>query len=285
MAKTTKPRESQATEKKKEEKEDAEGEEEISYEEVITPIEEPLAEEAEEISRKELEEAVQRRRLELEKEKGVEWIPRTRLGKMVHSGLIKTMNDVIKTGLPLREPEIVDILLPNMGDEVLDVNLVQRMTDSGRRTRFAITTVVGNMDGYVGIGHAKGKEVGPTIRKAIDRGKLNLIEVRRGCGSWECGCGTPHSLPFVVRGKCGSVEVIFKPAPRGVGLAVGSIAKHVLRLAGVKDVWATTRGQTSTKTNYALAAYDALRKTAEMKISERQDSKLRIISGAISIAG
>ena len=93
--------------------------------------------------------------------------------------------------------------------------MVQRMTDSGRRVRFGVTCAVGNADGFIGVGRAKGKEVGPTIRKAIDNAKLNMIEIKRGCGSWECGCGKPHTLPFEVIGRCGSVTVGLKPAPRG----------------------------------------------------------------------
>lgn len=209
------------------------------------------------------------------------WVPKTRLGKMVEKGEIKSMAEALRTRLPLREPEIVDILLPDLDDEVLDVNMVQRMTDSGRRVRFAITTVVGNSNGYVGLGKAKGKEVGPTIRKAIDNAKLNIIEVRRGCGSWECGCGTPHSLPFEVSGKKGSVRVIFKPAPRGISLAVGDIAKPVLRLAGIEDAWAFTKGHTKTTANYAAAAFEALKKTAEMRVLKPQEERMRIVTGAI----
>ena len=163
------------------------------------------------------------------------WTPKTRLGKMVEKGEITTMAEALKTRLPLREPEIVDILLPDLEDNVLDINMVQRMTDSGRRVRFAVTTVVGNGNGYVGLGRAKGKEVGPTIRKAIDNSKVNMIEVRRGCGSWECGCGQAHSLPFEVSGKMGSVRVTFKPAPKGISLAVGNVAKPLLKLAGIKE--------------------------------------------------
>jgi small subunit ribosomal protein S5 len=209
------------------------------------------------------------------------WVPKTRLGKMVEKQEITNMADALGTRLPLREPEIVDILLPDLEDEVLDVNMVQRMTDSGRRVRFAVTTVVGNANGYVGLGKAKGKEVGPTIRKAIDNAKLNIIEVRRGCGSWECGCGKPHSLPFDVSGKEGSVRVTFKPAPRGIALAVGDVAKPVLRLAGIKDAWAFTKGHTKTTANYAAAAFEALKKTAEMRVLKSQEEGMRITTGMI----
>jgi small subunit ribosomal protein S5 len=199
---------------------------------------------------------------------------------MVEKGDIKTMTEALGTRLPLREPEIVDILLPNLEDEVLDVNMVQRMTDSGRRVRFAVTTVVGNSNGYVGLGRAKGKEVGPTIRKAIDNAKLNIIEVKRGCGSWECGCGTPHTFPFTVSGKKGSVEVTFKPAPRGIALAVGDVTKPILKLAGISDAWAFTKGHTKTTTNYAYAAFEALKKTAEMRVTQHQEEDMHILTGS-----
>jgi small subunit ribosomal protein S5 len=210
------------------------------------------------------------------------WTPKTRLGKLIEKGEVTTMAEALRTRLPLREPEVVDILLPNLEDEVLDINMVQRMTDSGRRVRFAITTVVGNGDGYVGLGRARGKEVGPTIRKAIDNAKVNMIEVRRGCGSWECGCGQAHSFPFEVSGKMGSVCVTFKPAPKGISLAVGNVAKPLLKLAGVKDAWAFTSGHTKTTTNYAAAAFEALKKTSEVRVMKLQEEYMHIITGQTS---
>ncbi len=217
----------------------------------------------------------------------MDWIPKTRLGRMVLSGEITTMSDALATKLPIREPEVVDILLPELTDEVIDLNMVQRMTDSGRRVKFGVTVAVGNGDGFVGLGRAKGKEVGPTIRKAIDNAKLNMIEIKRGCGSWACGCGTAHSLPFEVRGKSGSVEVTLKPAPRGVGLAVGDVAKSIIGLAGIKDAWGFAGGHTKTTVNYALATFDALKKTAQVRVTEEQEKRLRIVSGPtrVHIAG
>lgn len=212
-----------------------------------------------------------------------DWNPKTRLGRLVASGEITTMSDALKSRLPLREPEIVDILLPDLADEVLDVNMVQRMTDSGRRVRFAITVVVGNQDGFVGLGRFKGKEVGPAIRAAIDVAKLNIIEVKRGCGSWECGCLTPHSLPFTVEGHAGSVVVNIKPAPRGTGLAVGKIAKSVIKMAGIEDAWGSTKGHTKTTINYSIAAFDALRKTSQVRVTSEQKERLNIVSGPTKI--
>ncbi|TLZ97274.1 MAG: 30S ribosomal protein S5 [Methanobacteriota archaeon] len=208
------------------------------------------------------------------------WAPKTKLGRLVLAGEITTLGDAIQTGLPIREPEIVDILLPETEDEVLDVNMVQRMTDSGRRVNFVITCIVGNKDGFAGLGRARGREVGPSIRRAIDNAKLNMIEIKRGCGSWECGCGRAHSLPFRVIGSSGSVQVTLKPAPQGVGLAVGDVAKSVLKLAGITDAWGFTKGHTKTTVNYALATFEALRKTAELKVRREQTDRLKIKAGA-----
>ena len=213
----------------------------------------------------------------------VNWEPKTRLGKLIKSGQINNMSDALKSGLPLREPEIVDILLTELKDEVIDVNMVQRMTDSGRRIKFVISVAVGNNDGFIGFGQAKGKEVGSSIRRAIDNAKLNMIEIRRGCGSWQCGCGKPHTVPYTIIGKSGSVEITLKPAPRGIGLATANVAKKILTLAGVKDCWAFASGKTKTTVNFAKAVFNALENDAEMRVMPSQIKKVGIVTGSIGI--
>lgn len=188
-----------------------------------------------------------------------EWIPLTGLGKQVASGEISGLDEVLEGGRPIKEPQIVDYFIPDLEDEVLDINMVQRMTDSGRRVKFRCVVVVGNRNGYIGFGQGKDAQVGNAIKKAIDNAKLNIIRVKRGCGSWECACGEAHSLPFRVTGKAGSVKVTLMPAPQGIGLVTGDIGKKVLELAGVRDVWSSTSGQTRTTINYAKATFEALR--------------------------
>jgi small subunit ribosomal protein S5 len=195
----------------------------------------------------------------------IEWIPRTKLGKLVAEENIATIDDAIASGLPLKEPEIIDVLLPNLEDEVLEISMVQRMTDSGRRTKFRVTAVVGNRDGYVGVGVGKASQVAPAIQKAINSAKLNIFKVQRGCGSWECGCGGMHSIPYKVVGSAGSVRVTLIPGPKGLGLVAGDVAKKVLELAGVKDVWTFTTGNTRATINFARAVHEALKQTMYVK--------------------
>jgi len=190
-----------------------------------------------------------------------EWEPKTRVGRLVKEGRITTIDEIFQQGLKIAEPEIIDILLPELYDEVVDIKLVQRQTDAGRKRKFRATVVIGNKDGYVGVGEAKLKEIGPAIKKAMINAKLNIRPVRRGCGSWECSCGEPHTVPFKVSGKVGSTKVVLYPAPRGLGLVIGNTAKTVLELAGIKDVWSKTFGETRTTSNFAKATFEALKNT------------------------
>jgi small subunit ribosomal protein S5 len=207
------------------------------------------------------------------------WVPKTRIGALVNSGQITSIEEVMAQSAPIKEVQIVDRLLPEMEEEVLDVGRVQRVTDSGRRMRFRVVTAVGNLNGFVGIGDAKGKEAGTTIRKAIERSKLHIIQIKRGCGSWECGCGKPHTVPFKTTGRCGSVIVTLMPAPRGVGIVSGKIAKTIIHLAGIQDVWVKTEGHTRTGINFAKAVIQALENTNYVKINPEQEKKHNIISG------
>jgi Ribosomal protein S5 len=113
-----------------------------------------------------------------------DWEPKTNLGKEVKAGNITDIDEIFEKGLPIMELEIVDALLPDLEEEVMDVNLVQRMHKSGRKVNFRVIVAVGNKNGYVGLGQGKAREVGPAIRKAVDNAKYNIIKVRRGCGDF-----------------------------------------------------------------------------------------------------
>ncbi len=189
------------------------------------------------------------------------WVPKTKIGKLVQDGKITSLEEIFAEGQRIMEPEIVDVLLPELKQKVLGIGFVQKQTDAGEKSRFKSIVVVGNDDGYIGVGEGKAPQVRTAINKATSQAKLNIMPVKRGCGSWECGCKLPHSLPFKVRGKCGSVTFELHPAPRGLGLVGGEVPKNILLLAGIKDCWTRSFGSTNTLSSTAFAVYDCLKNT------------------------
>ncbi len=193
-----------------------------------------------------------------------DWVPRTNLGRMVKEGHINSLEEIFFNNFRIREPEIVDVLFPDLRQEVVDVTMVQRQSDSGQQKSFRVTVVVGNGEGVIGIGVGKAPEFVPAVRAAESRAKLNITVFRRGCGSWECRCGEPHSIPFQVKGSAGSVTVTLRPAPKGTGLVTADVGKIVLRIAGLHDVWSITKGRSRTSSNFAKAFVEALSQTYKM---------------------
>ncbi|MDP3765082.1 MAG: 30S ribosomal protein S5 [Nanoarchaeota archaeon] len=280
-------------EEKVEEKEQIATVDELQDEEVL--IEKPkegLATELGEV--KELEEEI----VEEVKKKGAfekeAWKPKTSLGMKVKNGEITIIDYILDKRIKILEPEIVDVLLLKATTELLMVGQskgkfgggqkrvfkqTQKKTAEGNKPKFATFAVIGNEDGYTGIGYGKSKETVPAREKAIRQAKLNLIKIRRGCGDWRCGCGDAHTIPFKVSGKSGSVEIILLPAPKGTGLRVEKECQKILKLAGIKDVWSRTEGQTRSKLNLLYACFGALKKLMQFKISQKNTEQLHIKEG------
>ena len=223
------------------------------------------------------------------------WQPKTSIGKKVKSGAIKNIDEVLDNGLKILETEIVDALLPGMNTDLLMIGQskgkfgggqrrvfrqTQKKTQEGNKPKFATIAVVGNEDGYVGIGYGKSKETVPAREKALRNAKLGIFKIKRGCGSWECGCFQPHTLPYRVEGKCGSVIIKLIPAPRGTGLCIEEECGKILKLAGITDVWSRTYGKSGTKLNLIYACVEALKKTIKTKARAEDIEKLAIIEGS-----
>lgn len=225
-----------------------------------------------------------------------EWKPVTALGRMIKEGKITDINDVFDQGYTILEPEIVNILLPHLDEDLLLIGQAkgkfgggqrrifrqtQKKTREGNRIHFMTCVVVGNRNGYIGIATGKSKETVPARDKARRKARLNLMRIRRGSGSWESGSREPNSIPFEVEGKCGSTRLRLIPAPRGKGLCIEKECAKILTLAGIKDIWSKTKGQTKTKLNLIGALIDALRKLSEVKVQPKDIEHLAIVEGTL----
>lgn len=224
----------------------------------------------------------------------VEWQPKTELGRKVKAKEITDIDQILDKGLGILEPEIVDTLLEVESDLILIgqskgkfgggqrrvFKQTQKKTMEGNKPKFTAYAIVGNKDGYIGLGLGKSKETIPAREKAVRNAKLNLFKIRRGTGSWEDASPEAHSIPFAVEGKCGSVEIKLMPAPKGKGLIVEREVAKVLELAGIQNCWAKTKGQTKNKINMIKAVEQALKNLTKMKIKPGQMEEFSIVEGA-----
>jgi len=58
------------------------------------------------------------------------WVPATYVGRLVKEGKITSIDEIFANNLAIKEPEIVDVLLPDLKHEVIDVKIVQKQTDT-----------------------------------------------------------------------------------------------------------------------------------------------------------
>ena len=202
------------------------------------------------------------------------WVPKTALGKLVKKGKIKDLDEALKH--KILESEIVDILSPGLKTEILNIGQAkgkfgggkrrawrqtQKKTSEGNVPTFSCMCIIGNGDGYFGIGYGRSKETLPARAKAVRKAKLNIQKIKRGCGSFDCVCGESHTVPFIVKGKSGSCRVKLIPAPQGTGLVIGDECKKILKMAGITDIYSVSTGKIRTTINLAKACVDALEKT------------------------
>ncbi|KAH8611553.1 Ribosomal protein S5 N terminal domain [Trypanosoma vivax] len=190
-----------------------------------------------------------------------EWVPCTKLGRLVKDHKITSLEEIFLFSMPIKEHQIVDQLIGegDLRDEMMLVFPVQKATSAGQRTRFKAFNVVGDGNGHIGVGARVGKEVSLAIRASLIAAKLSIVPVRRGY--WGNKIGDPHTIPMKVTGKCGSVSVRLIPAPRGAGIVAAPVPKKILEFAGVEDVYTSSCGKTRTRGNFIMATFYALRKT------------------------
>jgi small subunit ribosomal protein S5 len=203
------------------------------------------------------------------------WIPKTDLGRKVREGKIKDIDEIFRQNARILEHPITDLLIPGLESELINIGQAKGKFGGGKRRpwrqtqkksaegnvpKFGCMAVVGDKAGHVGVGYGKAKETVPAKEKAIRSAKVNIMPVLRGCGSPECICQEPHSIPIAVEGKSGSVKIKLLPAPKGTGLVIDDECKKVMILAGIKDIYSKSFGQTRTKFNMIKATIDALQK-------------------------
>ena len=153
-------------------------------------------------------------------------------------------------------------------EKLLGIDRVTKVVKGGRHLRFRALVVVGDGQGHVGFGLAKAGAVPEAVRKAGATAKKGLIEVPIKDGT----------IPHEILAKFGASKILLKPATPGTGLIVGSTARAVLELAGVKDVLGKSLGGSS-KINVAKATMLALSNLRKREEAGNQPALTDVTAG------
>ncbi len=139
--------------------------------------------------------------------------------------------------------------------KVLEIKRVTRVTAGGKQLRFRAVVVIGNKNGKVGVGVAKGKDVAQAVEKATLKAKKNIIEVPI----------INDTVPHEVFAKAGAAKVLLRPQKQGRGLVAGGTVRVICQLAGIKNISSKILGATRNKLNNAQAVIKAFQ---QLKIKQ-----------------
>jgi len=158
-------------------------------------------------------------------------------------------------------------------EEVLQISRVTRVVKGGRRLRFRVAVVIGNKKGKVGFGVATSKEVVGGIQKAVARAKKNIQEV----------CIKNDTVPYEVYIKYKAAKIIFMPAKPGTGIIVGGVARKIIELAGIKNIYSKRIGSNNKISNaratiLALVSFDKNDEFVKSIVEEKKVDDLKIKS-------
>jgi len=122
-----------------------------------------------------------------------------------------------------------------------------KVVKGGRKFSFSALIVVGDMNGRVGAGIGKAREVTEAIRKGMEVAKRNMITVPM------VGTTIPHAVEY----KWGAARIMLKPAAPGTGVISGGAMRAVIETAGIKDILTKSHG-TNNPINTVRATLAAL---------------------------
>ena len=153
----------------------------------------------------------------------------------------------------------------NLKDKPVVINRVAKVVKGGKRFSFSALVVVGDGEGWVGVGKGKATEVPAAIAKAVERAKKQLIRIPL----------KNETIPHEVHGHFGAEHVLLKPAKRGTGIIAGGAVRILLEVAGAQNIIAKTlgRGNPFNAVRATLEGLGQLRDPDETKRNRYQETE------------
>lgn len=146
----------------------------------------------------------------------------------------------------------------SLKDKVVYINRVAKVVKGGKRFSFSAVVVVGDSQGHVGVGKGKAAEVPEAIRKAVENGKKNLLQVTL----------RDSTVPFEVMGHFGAADVMIKPAAEGTGIIAGGAVRAVMEMTGITNVLSKSLGS-GNPYNVVRATLDGLMRLQDPESVQR----------------
>ena len=123
----------------------------------------------------------------------------------------------------------------DLTEKVIKINRVAKVVKGGRRFSFSALVAVGDMNGKVGVGFGKAKEVSTAIQKGVNEAQKNMFRVPLINGT----------IPYEINACAAAGKVFMKPASNGKGVIAGGPVRIILELAGVKNILTKSLGSSN----------------------------------------
>jgi len=138
--------------------------------------------------------------------------------------------EIVRGGVPL--PKKISSEGLDLKEKIVHIGRVAKVVKGGKRFSFNALAVVGDGNGIVGFGMGKANQVPEAIRKAVERGKKNLVKIPLVEGT----------IPYESLGIFGASKIVLKPASPGTGVIAGGAVRAVVESAGIKDILTKSLG-------------------------------------------